>query len=1132
MKKKLLNSMRVLLVAAGLGVGATSAWAASYTEGSVVSAGSNYYLYNIGAGKFLDNGVEWNTRATVDNAGQALTLAAVDAENGVYTIYTGLKTNDAAGNGDYCTGAWMDNAEAVNLTFEALETNPTGYTGTVYKIKNAEGNYMVYNENPGWHDTGNHPTATGSAVDLVALSGTNNDYWLLIPKSVRDAAGDCTYLMKQASFNWSSSNAWTNTNATMFAGQSFNLLNEAFNTIFDVKQTITSISPGRYRVKVKGFYRNGNNYGTTDEVNSYLYATGISTVTQNLPLITTGTSATALYTNETEGSEWMSDVQKNGVYVPNSTNGASAHIAQGKYATTTVDVEVVNTLTIGVKCENNVESSWTVFDEFEIEYLGALTYEKSITYDFKAIATAKGSSTTLTNGAAQGEKNNSTVIYYPNEFAEEFGGKFAFQFRDGTGKNWSVTSGEGLYSWGTHDDYFSILNLKAGDAVSIAYEGTVYFSTTTANCVNGEGSTPAQWTAPTSGGIYTIKNDGKLDLQGKKTSTYSKISSITVYTNAVETVTTPFISSEATDGGRNVTITAGASSLSSGTKTYYTTDGSTPTATSTRYTGVFKLTETSTVKAVTISNSSAATASSVAEQEINLETVDEPTLTVTGADGNSRIINITCATDGATLYYSETEKSNTDEGWTTTTGTVTTSANTLWAYAEKNSLKSDVVSIATGAGTIIDLNAPTIVHSAAGKYTISNNQSEILGAPTATIHYQIDGGTEQTSTNTSVEVSIMSDGTLTYWLTADGYASTTPVNETVYAGVNYEFETTINFCTSSSNNWATYGETYGNGVAITTDDSNHTYYKYYDVATSETIGEGILAVTQNYTTNTGYWGWRVQQNNKGTAPYYTTEYVALLDLKAGQIVQIKCGSTPSIVSSNIAVVPAATYTGTNTYIVNTDGDAIVSLAKGNVMTYIYVSPSTVAATLGTNGYATFASPYPLDLTTANLPAGLTAYKAAVDGTTVTFTQLNQTVPANTGILLQGDASENYNIPVVSSGTAVTENAFLVNDGGTTFTGDANYYYFGLIKNSLTFGVFDPSSVAIPASKAYLKVQKNSIDESPSRALTVRFGDEATGINAVKSEEVKDNSLFNLSGQRVSQPTKGLYIVNGKKVIIK
>ena len=91
-------------------------------------------------------------------------------------------------------------------------------------------------------------------------------------------------------------------------------------------------------------------------------------------------------------------------------------------------------------------------------------------------------------------------------------------------------------------------------------------------------------------------------------------------------------------------------------------------------------------------------------------------------------------------------------------------------------------------------------------------------------------------------------------------------------------------------------------------------------------------------------------------------------------------------------------------------------------------------------------------------------------------------------------------------------------------------------------MFDPSSVAIPANKAYLKVLKSSIDGSASRALTIVFGDEATGINAIKSEEMKDNAVYNLSGQRVSQPTRGLYIVrsakgrlqgkNGKKVIVK
>lgn len=210
--------------------------------------------------------------------------------------------------------------------------------------------------------------------------------------------------------------------------------------------------------------------------------------------------------------------------------------------------------------------------------------------------------------------------------------------------------------------------------------------------------------------------------------------------------------------------------------------------------------------------------------------------------------------------------------------------------------------------------------------------------------------------------------------------------------------------------------------------------------------------------------------------------------------------------------------------------------------YIYVErtgDAAVPATLGTNGYATFACPYPLDLTTANMPEGLTAYKASVSGTTVTFTELNQTVPANTGVLLQGEAGESYNIPVVASGTEVTENAFLVNTDGTTFAGDNNYYYFGLLKNTLTFGTFDPSGVAIPASKAYLKVLKSSLDAGAR--LNISFADdETTGIADVrgKMSDVRGKmsdvrgGYYNLRGQRVDQPQKGLYIINGKKVVIK
>ena len=193
--------------------------------------------------------------------------------------------------------------------------------------------------------------------------------------------------------------------------------------------------------------------------------------------------------------------------------------------------------------------------------------------------------------------------------------------------------------------------------------------------------------------------------------------------------------------------------------------------------------------------------------------------------------------------------------------------------------------------------------------------------------------------------------------------------------------------------------------------------------------------------------------------------------------------------------------------------------------------SVVPATLGTNGYATFASPYALDLTTANLPSGVTAYKASVSGTTVTFTALNQTVPANTGVLLRGTST--VNIPVAAAGTAVEGNDFLVNDGGATFAGDASYYYFGLVKDSdpLTFRKFDPSATAIPADKAYLKVLKGSVDAA--RGLEFVFDDEATGVNEVRSQKEDVRSeWFDLQGRKVAQPQKGLYIVNGRKVVVK
>ncbi|UKK51328.1 hypothetical protein L6472_01655 [Prevotella sp. E13-17] len=70
---------------------------------------------------------------------------------------------------------------------------------------------------------------------------------------------------------------------------------------------------------------------------------------------------------------------------------------------------------------------------------------------------------------------------------------------------------------------------------------------------------------------------------------------------------------------------------------------------------------------------------------------------------------------------------------------------------------------------------------------------------------------------------------------------------------------------------------------------------------------------------------------------------------------------------------------------------------------------------------------------------------------------------------------------------------------------------------------------IPAGKAYLLA-----DDIPgeARSLSLVFDDEAASIEGISERSVKNLDFFNLAGQRVTAPSKGLYIVNGKKVIVK
>lgn len=216
----------------------------------------------------------------------------------------------------------------------------------------------------------------------------------------------------------------------------------------------------------------------------------------------------------------------------------------------------------------------------------------------------------------------------------------------------------------------------------------------------------------------------------------------------------------------------------------------------------------------------------------------------------------------------------------------------------------------------------------------------------------------------------------------------------------------------------------------------------------------------------------------------------------------------------------ATSTGV-TSLVLTETDATNRI--GGMKVYLNTSSVPVSISSAT-GFATVFTYAPLDFST--LSSELKAYTATVSGNTVTLTQVDN-VPANTGIVLKGDV-KTHNVPVIASSTtekgdltgSVTED--LVYDSEAT----KDYFYLGINAGKAQFKRLTSGSIG--AGKAYLALDKSTT----ARELDVVF-DETTGVRQIENGELKmENSFFNLAGQRVANPTKGLYIVNGKKVIIK
>ena len=181
----------------------------------------------------------------------------------------------------------------------------------------------------------------------------------------------------------------------------------------------------------------------------------------------------------------------------------------------------------------------------------------------------------------------------------------------------------------------------------------------------------------------------------------------------------------------------------------------------------------------------------------------------------------------------------------------------------------------------------------------------------------------------------------------------------------------------------------------------------------------------------------------------------------------------------------------------------------------------VSADISDAGYATFCSTKSLDF------SGITTLKAyyatAVSDTEVTFKQVTGTVAAGTGLLLVGTTSQ---VLVAEAGNECAGNLLVGVLGNDEIVNAANKYVLVVKDGEVKFADTAAQAATVPAGKAYLQAPSNS------RILTFSFDGEATGISAVNTVESQKQAVYNLQGQRVTTMNKGLYIINGKKVMIK
>ena len=195
-------------------------------------------------------------------------------------------------------------------------------------------------------------------------------------------------------------------------------------------------------------------------------------------------------------------------------------------------------------------------------------------------------------------------------------------------------------------------------------------------------------------------------------------------------------------------------------------------------------------------------------------------------------------------------------------------------------------------------------------------------------------------------------------------------------------------------------------------------------------------------------------------------------------------------------------------------------------------------TIGQYGTRTFCPAYTLDFSEVE---GLKAYVATGYNTAtgeVTLTRVMTAKPGE-GVFLKGKPGD-YEVPTLKNPESCMQNLLVGTLRNTIVNATSddglsvNYEYTAKGEDTVPLFYRINDNVTLEAGKAYLQLPKAWIGTGATRAIGLRFDDEEMefGDEEQPADVAAPAVIYDLQGRRVANPTKGVFIVNGKKVVFK